>query len=229
MDNTIKAILASSIIFAGLPETFLKALVEICQVYQVEQGQLIFTEGDRGNGFYLVKAGRVKIYKLSAEGKEQILHFFGPAEPFGEVPVFAGQNFPANAVALEKGELLFLPRDDFISILNCQPTMALNMLAVLASRLRQFAQMIDALSLKEVPSRLASYLLYVCEGQNGKAKLELEITKGQLASFLGTIPETLSRILGKMNEQGVLTMAGHSITIVNRPALEKIAAGGKIS
>ncbi len=229
MKSAVKKILASSVIFAGLPESFLDELADICRVLPVHRGQLIFSEGDRGDGVYLVKRGRVKIYKLSPDGKEQILHFFGVGEPFGEVPVFAGQSFPANAVAMEKGEVLFLPRDAFVALLGRQPALALNLLAVMARRLRQFAQMIDSLSLKEVPSRLASYLLYLSARQQDVVHLELEITKGQLASFLGTIPETLSRILGRMSAQGLLHIEGHSITIRDRAALEEVAAGGKIT
>ncbi|NTV32610.1 MAG: cyclic nucleotide-binding domain-containing protein, partial [Deltaproteobacteria bacterium] len=74
------------------------------------KGESIFSEGEEGNGFYVVITGRVKIFKLSSEGKEQILHFFGPGEPFGEVPVFAGQQFPANAEALEQSRVFFFPR-----------------------------------------------------------------------------------------------------------------------
>ncbi len=97
-------------LFSGLAEAQLQelAMIVIDQVFR--RGQTIFLEGEEGNGFYVVNTGKVKIFKLSPDGKEQILHIFGPGEPFAEVPVFAGQRFPANAEALEESRLFFFPR-----------------------------------------------------------------------------------------------------------------------
>lgn len=224
----IKELVASSPLFSGLPDAYVEKLAEICEFRQLAKGALIFSEGDEGNGFYLVQSGRVKIYKVSPNGKEQILHIFGRGEPFGEVPVFAGQSFPAHAVALEKSRLLFFPRQAFIQLIENYPAMALNMLAVLSRRLRQFTTMIDSLSLKEVPGRLAAYLLYLSRQQDNADKLELNITKTQLASLLGTIPETLSRMLAKISNQRMVEINGSHIVIIDRPALEDLASLGKI-
>jgi CRP-like cAMP-binding protein len=103
----------------------------------------------------------------SAEGKEQILHIYGPGHPIGEVPVFSGSRFPANAMAIEKSRMLFFPRRDFVDLISAHPSLALNMLAVLSLRLRQFTVQIENLSLKEVPARLASYLIFLSEKQVG--------------------------------------------------------------
>ncbi|GAG35555.1 unnamed protein product, partial [marine sediment metagenome] len=195
------------------------------QIYR--RGQIIFSEGDEGVGFYVTVSGRVKVFKLSPEGKEQILHILGPGEPFGEVPVFAGQQFPANAEAMEKSRILFFPRDAFAGLISKNPSLAMNMLAVLSRRLRRFTIMIDDLSLKEVPGRLAAYLLYLSEESKGSSELELNITKTQLASLLGTIPETLSRILGKMSGQGLIRSEGPRIHILNREELEDLAESAR--
>jgi CRP/FNR family transcriptional regulator len=93
------------------------------------------------------------------------------------------------------------------------------MLAVLSFRLRRFASQIESLSLKEVPARLANYLIYLSEEQNGAEDIVLDISKGQLASLLGTIPETLSRIFSRMSEQGLIHVNGRTITIVDRRGL----------
>jgi len=186
-------------------------------------------EGDAGTGFYVVISGRVKIFKLSAEGKEQILHIFGPGEPFGEVPVFEGRHFPASAEAMAESQLFFFPRTSFVALIKKNPFLALNMLAILSRRLRRFTALIDDLSLKEVPGRLAAYLLYLSEQKRGSAVLELTITKGQLASLLGTIPETLSRILGKMSAQGLIESAGPRIRLLDRQGLENLVdSGGRL-
>ena len=199
-------------------------MIVVDQVFR--RGQIIFSEGDEGTGFYVVIWGRVKIFKLSSEGKEQILHIFGPREPFGEVPVFTGQHFPANAEAMEESRIFYFPRDSFIRLIEKNPSLALNMLAVLSRRLHRFTRLIDDLSLKEVPGRLASYLLYMSEQKRGSDELELNITKGQLASLLGTIPETLSRILGRMTRQGLIESEGPRIKILDRQGLEGLAGYG---
>jgi CRP-like cAMP-binding protein len=213
-------------LFEGLPSGQIEDLAMIVTDQLFKKGETIFSEGEDGNGFYVVITGRVKIFKLSPEGKEQILHFFGPGEPFGEVPVFAGQQFPANAEAMEESRIFFFPRKSFVDLVKRNPSLALNMLAVLSKRLRRFAALIDDLSLKEVPGRLAAYLLYLSDQNKGSKDLELAITKAQLASLLGTIPETLSRILGKLGSQGLIETDGRRIRILDEEGLRDLAESG---
>jgi CRP/FNR family transcriptional regulator, dissimilatory nitrate respiration regulator len=213
-------------LFEGLPPGQIEDLAMIVTDQVFRKGETIFSEGEDGNGFYVVISGRVKIFKLSPEGKEQILHFFGPGEPFGEVPVFTGQHFPANAAAMEESRAFFFPRKSFVDLIKRNPSLALNMLAVLSKRLRRFAALIDDLSLKEVPGRLAAYLLYMSDQNKGSKSLELAITKAQLASLLGTIPETLSRILGKLSSQGLIETDGRRIRILEEKALRDLAESG---
>jgi len=218
--------IASIPLFEDLPKEQQEDLAMIVADQVYKRGQAIFTEGDDATGFYVGVTGRVKIFKLSFEGKEQILHIFGPGEPFGEVPVFTGQHFPANAEAMEDGRIFFFPRESFIELIKKNPSIALNMLAVLSLRLRRFTHLIDDLSLKEVPGRLSAYLLYLSEQEKGISDLELTITKSQLASLLGTIPETLSRIFGKMSKQGLIELDGPQIRILDRQGLEDLAETG---
>ena len=219
--------LAAMPLFAGLTQEQCEELAMILTVQEFARGQTIFSEGDPGVGFFLIATGRVKIYKLSPEGKEQILHVFGPTEPFAEVAVFTGADFPAHAQALEKSSVFFFPRDAFVTLIARNPSLAMNMLASLSMRLKQFARMIEDLSLKEVPGRLAAHLLYLSSQQAGTAEPELHITKSQLASLLGTIPETLSRILAKMQRQGLIAANGSVFCILDREGLELLASGEK--
>lgn len=206
-----KEIIAQSLLFSGLPAEQLDKVTAIAQERTFGRGESIFFEGDPGEGFYMVAEGQVKIFKMSLDGKEQILHIFGPGEPFGEVPVFHGQPFPANALALSKTRLLFFPRRQFVDLVTANPSLALNLLAMLSLRLRRFAAQIESLSLKEVPGRLAAYLVYLAEEQGSTRQVILDIPKGQLASLLGTIPETLSRIFAKMTEEGLIRVDGRTI------------------
>lgn len=217
--SNIRGAVSASPLFNGLPPEQVDHIVRIVVKKHFNRGETIFFEGDKGTGFYMVESGKVKIYKMSLSGKEQILHIFGPGEPFGEVPVFHGQPFPATAEALMKSSLLFFPRDKFIQLVHETPSIALNMLAVLSMRLRRFASQIESLSLQEVPARLAGYLMYLSEEQGNTDVIELEISKGQLASLLGTIPETLSRIFAKMSEEGLIAVDGRTIRILDRDGL----------
>lgn len=220
MDKKI-AILANSLLFNGLPAQQLREMAAICIAKRYRRGESIFFEGDPGIGFYMVASGKVKIFKTSLEGKEQILHIFGPGEPFGEVPVFHGNPFPANAETLSEAELLFFPRTEFVGLVSANPSLALNMLAMLALRLRRFTTQIENLSLKEVPGRLASYLLYLTEEQERSDRVVLDIPKGQLASLLGTSSETLSRIFAKMTEEGLIRVEGKTIDLLDIERLKE--------
>lgn len=221
-------ILSQSVLFSGLPGADIDALLEIAVEKTVAAGELIFSEGDPGEGFYVIIEGMVKIYKLSTEGKEHILHMFGPGEPFGEVPVFSGKAFPASAEGVKKSRVLFFPRRAFRDLITQKPSVAMNMLAVLSLRLRHFTVQLENISLKEVPARLAGYILLQAEEQKNPHTVTLNISKGHLASFLGTIPETLSRMLKKMNEQGLIETEGRRIRILDRQGLEELAEFGKM-
>lgn len=213
-------------LFKGLPKEQLDEVVNSMADQTFDRGQTVLSEGEAAEGFFVLVQGKVKIFKLSTEGKEQILHFVGPGESFGEVPMFAGGRFPANAETIEKSRIFFFPRAAFLDLIGTDPTLAMNMLAELSKRLRQMTRLVEELSLKEVPGRLAAYILYL-SSESESDDVGLDITKGQLASLLGTIPETLSRILGKMSAQEVISVQGRKLKILDRTILEDLAAGGK--
>jgi len=228
MKNIIK-IIAGMPLFRGLSSQQLAEIKKVAIDRQYLKGEFIFSEGDEGNGFYVIITGRVEIYKASLEGKEKILHIFGPGEPFGEVPVFSGDRFPANARTLVKSHLLFFPRQAFLNLIAANPALALKMMAVLSLRLRQFTVQIEHLTLKEVPGRLAAYLIYSLKEQpHSENRISLNISKGQLASLLGTIPETLSRILTRMAKQELINVEGKEIQVLDSVGLEALSEYGKV-
>lgn len=218
--DTIRAIQ----FFSGLTDGQAAALAGIANTMPALRGKEIFHEGNEAEGLFGIIEGKVKIAKLSPMGKEQILHILGPGELFAEVPVFAGRNYPANATAMEDSRLLFIPRKAFRDMLAGDPDLAMGMLAILSTRLREFARKIEALSLKEVPERLAAHLLLLRAQQNAD-KLRLDMPKGQLASLLGTIPETLSRVLKKMTEAGYISVDGNDISVTDAEGLDALAQG----
>ncbi|MEZ4568144.1 MAG: Crp/Fnr family transcriptional regulator [Desulfobacterales bacterium] len=226
MENYFQFI-AETIFFKGLPDAHIQALLNISREKKFAKGEMIFFEGDNGEGFYINVDGMVKVFKTSPDGKEQILHIFGSGEPYGEVPVFSGKTFPASAQALSDCKALLFPRQAIVELISANPTIALNMLAVLSLRLRQFTVQVENLSLKEVPGRLAAHLLMLYFEQGQKNPVLLNISKTQLASLLGTIPETLSRILAKMAGQGLVHVQGRKIKILDRDGLELLAQTGR--
>ena len=143
--------------------------------------------------------------------------------------MFAGRSFPANAEAITATRVLFFPRAAFLELISANPSLAMKMLAVLSMRLRQFTIQVENLSLKEVPGRLASYLIVLSEEQQNEEEVTLPISKGQLASLLGTIPETLSRIFAKMSTQGLITVQGRRIRLLDLPGLVDVSEQGRVA
>ncbi len=222
------ACLRHGLIFENLTAEQLNKLSAIAVERSYGKGDVLFSEGKRADGFFVVCAGRVKVFKVSFDGREQILHLFDAGNILGEVPVFAGGAYPAHAEALTDVRALFIPREGFIRLIQEESGLALTMLAVLSRKLRHFTHLVESLSLKEVPGRLASYLLYMSEQSGSGDTVELEISKTQLAAVLGTIPETLSRIFSKMAASGLITLHGRTIEIKDRQGLAALAQGAKL-
>ena len=219
----IRDILSGIPSLSGLSENQLEEIQQIIIHKHLNKGGPIYTEGDHGNGFYVVVQGLVKIFKVSSEGKEHIMRIVGNGESFGQVPVYAGRSFPASAQAIAKSHLLFFPRTAFVELIIGNPSLALSMLSVLSMRLREFTVHVENLSLKEVPGRLAAYLLYLADEQGNEKRIRLNISKTQISSLLSTAPETLSRILGRMAGKRLIEVKGRDIKILNRKGLEELA------
>ncbi|MDQ8202592.1 Crp/Fnr family transcriptional regulator [Pelagicoccus sp. SDUM812003] len=222
MANLEKQI-ARSALFQGLSESDLGRLAGICSPKTVGKGKLVVVEGQAASGFYLVAKGQVKVFKSSSEGREKILHVFGPGESFGEVTVFCGKPYPASVMAMENSTLLLVPRKRFVELVEGDPSLSLNMMANLALKLRRFSSQIEDLALREVPARIASHLLFLSESQGGAETVILGMPKGQLANLLGTTPETLSRVFTSLGNSGLVRAEGRSVHLLDLPGLRKAA------
>jgi CRP/FNR family transcriptional regulator len=219
-------------LFAGLKEEDLKKIRAIASLKQVKKKEILFGEGEEAKGFYAILSGKVKLYKISPEGKEQILHIVSAPDAFAEAALFLEGSYPAFAEALAESQLLFFPKRDFIQLIERNPQLSINMIVSLSHFLRRFASLIEELSLKEVSSRVAKYLIDLSlksakEGKSPK-EVDLDLSKNQLASKLGTISETLSRTLTKMKAKGIIDVKKNRIVILNQEALRESASGLKI-
>ncbi len=221
-----KSHLSTIPLFQQLPREGLGKLAAQASVLNLSRGDALFAEGDTANGFYVVLSGKVKVYKLSPEGKEQILHLFAKNQPVGEAAVFAGESFPAHATALEKSQVLFVPRDEFVALLQENPEAALEMLAILSRRLMRFTSLIENLALKEIPNRFAAYVVHLLERNGANDTVDLEMSRRQLASVLGTTPETLSRVTARLEKQGAMEpVGGKKIRVCDRTLFTSLAEG----
>ena len=216
-----RQILKNSPFFAGLSDLDLDALLDISRIREHARGELLFSDGELATGFFVVLDGKVKVYKLSPDGKERILHVIHPGGTFAEAAIFGDGLYPAYAEPLQVSTLFFLPKDGFLGLLMNNGKIAINMIAGMSRFLRQFASQIEELTFKDVPSRLARYLMDLSRGS--KQIVELPISKSQLASNLGTVSETLSRTLRKLSEDDLITVAGKTVEILDFSRLEELA------
>jgi len=219
-------------LFAGLGPEELKKIRSIAIPRKFGKKEILFSDGEEAKGFYVVLSGKVKVFKVSPEGKEQILHVVTAFDAFAEAALFLEGTYPAFAEALSDCQLLFFPKRAFIQLIEKNPQLSINMIVTLSQYLKRFAVLIEELSLKEVSSRIAKHLLDLSLKLSREGKIaqevELDLSKTQLALKLGTISETLSRTLAKMKAKGMIDVRKNRILILNRKALEEQASGIKM-
>lgn len=216
--------LQTTLIFRGLSLAQLIPIVAIAKQQFFNKGELIFQQGNEATGFFVIKKGRVKVFNLSLQGKEQILHIFIEGDHFAEVAALDGKPFPASAAALERVELIFFPRDSFCNLLHQHPDICINMMVSLSQHLRHLAAMVEELSFKDVTQRLADYLLNLAattveSSQQHPFVVTLDLNKTQLAARLGTIPATLSRTFYRLSNDGLIAVEGSQVTLLDSDRL----------
>jgi len=203
-------------IFSKLDEEQIDKLADNALVNEISRNAVFYSEEKTEQGMHLLLDGRVKLFKISDEGKEQTIFVFGPGEPFCLCSVFSDGKLPANMQALEASRVLVISPTHFEGMIREDPTILLSMMKVMARRLKEAMDMIDSLSLKQVPSRLAAYFL--SQQQNGR--VDMPLSYRELSKIIGVTPEALSRAMKKMREDGVIDMDGAVVVLANMEALE---------
>jgi CRP/FNR family transcriptional regulator len=226
METTFTAgqTLAKVPIFSELTESELSFLAQRTVPRNYSAGQSVFGEGEPCSGLYVVESGHVRIFKSSANGREQVLSIDGPGSSIAELPVFDSGNYPASATALDETKLLFVSRQDFQALCLAHPQVALKVLRVVGTRLRRLIGIIEELSFTTVRHRLASFLLRLAQKEGKRSAAGVEITlpasNQELASHIGTVRELVSRNLSRLQAEGMLQIDGRTVTISNLKALE---------
>ena len=225
MRESNESVLRKTPIFASLSEVEMHALCARVNNRNFRHGELLFNEGDRCSGLFLVASGKIRIFKLSPSGREQVLAVEGPGSSFAELPVFDGGNYPASASALEDAEVLFISRRDFQNLCREHPEVALKVIAVVGSRLRRLVGIIEDLSFTTVRHRLIALILRLTQasGTASKEGIRVELTKTHqdLAAELGTVRELVSRNLSRLQAEGFLEVDGRRIIVKDLAGLKR--------
>ena len=206
-------------LFAGLPWSDLENIAEVTSIKSLRKGEYLFHEGGPAHGFYVVLKGAINVHRVNAAGKEQIIHVFRTGDSFAEIAVASEAGYPADARALEASQVLLVRKDGILVLLMKQPDLALRMLGSMSNHLRELVGQLDDLTLKDVETRLANWLLKRCPDPQSDqpVRVELTMTKRVLAAELGTVSETFSRTLAKLRIQKILTVKGKTF-VIHSPA-----------
>jgi CRP/FNR family transcriptional regulator len=209
--------LRSCQLFTGLPPADLENIAEVTVVKSLEKDDYLFHEGDTAHGFYVVQRGAVNVHRVNAAGKEQIIHVFRAGESFAEVALATTTGYPADARALEPTQVLLVQKDGILALLRRQPELALRMLGSMSSHLRVLVGQLEDLTLKDVETRLANWLVKRCPNPQSESpvRIELTMTKRVLAAELGTVSETFSRMLAKFRQQQLVVVKGKIVTVLS--------------
>ncbi len=219
-------LLKMSHLFSELEDRSLTEIASASSIRTYSVGESFFLDGDPVHSFFIVGSGRVKVFKLSPDGKEQILMIADPGDSFAEAAMFAGGRYPASATALVKSEVVVVNRKRFLGILQRDPNLAINMIARLSELLRSLTKLVEGLSLTDVTTRLAKHLLDLLpDTEANEMTVTLTEKKTILASKLGTIPETLSRSLARLSREKIIAVEGATIRIFDRRRLEQLVEG----
>ncbi|MDV2496570.1 MAG: Crp/Fnr family transcriptional regulator [bacterium] len=216
-------------IFASLEPPDLEHLTAIAVSRSLAAGEHLFFDGDSSEGFFAVESGRIKIYKMAADGREQVLHLVGPGQTFALASLFGEGAYLANAEAVQPSRLWLIPKEPFLELVRAEPELALKLLAYLAGWMKRLLSLVETLSLKNVEARLAEYLLARAQEAGDMTDEGLVITfdveKKMVASRIGTISETFSRTLKKLKDRGLIREENSRIIIIDIGSLQKMAAG----
>ena len=204
-------------LFAGLGAEDLQKIAAVTAVKALEKADYLFHEGDPAIGFYVMQTGAINVHRVNALGREQIIHVFRAGESFAEVALASEQGYPADARALEPSQVLLVEKHGILDLLRRQPELALRMLGSMSAHLRVLVGQLEDLTLKDVETRLANWLVKRCPNpaSSKPVTIRLPMTKRVLAAELGTVSETFSRTLAKLRAQNLLRVKGKNVVVLS--------------
>ena len=225
--TAIIATLRKSRMFSDLPAGDIEAIATGCSVRTLAKDEMLFREGERAEGFYVVQTGKVSIFRLTPDGREQIICVFEAPESFAEVTLATMETYPANAIALESSQVILVNKGHFRDLLCRKPELSLHMLASMSLHLKFLVQTIHDLKGRQIEARLAEWLLRQSPGPVGAepAVFDLPVSKKTLAGQLGVTSETLSRTLARFRNESLIEVRGPTIVLHDSAGLRRYADG----
>jgi CRP/FNR family transcriptional regulator len=221
------SLLARAPLFAGLPPPALRALASRCIERRVPKGALLFTAGQASMGLFIVVEGCLHAFRENLEGREQVIHVDRAVSTLAEVPAFDGLPYPSNVVAEEDSVVLFLPRRDLEPLCREHPEIALAAARVLAGKLRRTVALVEALSLRGVDQRLATWLLVEAATRGRRTPRGLSVvlpSNTEIGARLGTVREVVSRAFSRMKKQGLVEAGrGRRVVILDETGLKRFS------
>jgi CRP-like cAMP-binding protein len=196
-------------IFNHLEDGQIAEITEAIQSDSYKKGEIIYRPGDQSNSLYIVRSGRIRIYRLSESGKEQLVRFLSPGDFTGELALFSGSVHESYAEAVENTDVCMITRADLQKFLMKFPSISLKILAEFSSRLEKSEKQTTRASTEKVETRLALFLAECINGEESSMEFVLPMSKRDLASFLGTTPETISRKLTEFEDSGYIKQKPH--------------------
>ncbi|AHE98621.1 Crp/Fnr family transcriptional regulator [Thioalkalivibrio paradoxus] len=208
-------------LFEPLDDAQLARMRESMREFHLAPGDTLFTQGDPARYFFLICVGSVKLFLLSREGEEKVIDVLHAGAMFAEAVMFMEhRNYPVNAGALTETRLLAFDNEVFLGLLRESPDLTLQLLGTMSRRLHQMVREIDELSLHNANYRFITYLLQ--QERTGANRVDLNAPKQVIASRLSMKPETLSRTLSKLRDQGLIRVKGDSITFLDEPGIRRL-------
>ncbi|MCX6032980.1 MAG: Crp/Fnr family transcriptional regulator [Chloroflexi bacterium] len=213
--------------FSGLSDELLAALAAVAIERRYARGEMVFLEGDPCTALYVVARGEVKIFKVSPQGREQVLHQLGPGSTFNDVAALDGGPNPASVATTADATLLCIPRAELRRLAQAYPALAWALIESLAHRARHLVVMVEDLALRSVKARLAKLLLAEAEATAGQVELDRGqmVTQVEMAARLGTVREMVGRALRELADEGLISLDRHRIVIADRRKLAAVAEG----
>lgn len=225
----LATVLEKTALFSGLSQPELKLLAARTVRKLYSAGETLFSEGEPCTGLHVIVKGKIRIYKTSASGREQVLAVNVPGESVAELPVFDGGPFPASAMAIEDAEIAFISRRDFHAFCIEHPEVSLKVLSVVGARLRRLVGIIEELSFTTIRQRLIAVLIKLAqaEGQATHRGIEFQLpaTHQELANQLGTVRELISRNLMRLQAEGLIDVDARQIVVRNMKGLSTLLEG----
>jgi CRP/FNR family transcriptional regulator len=222
----LAAVLKNTPLFSSLSQPELQLLAKRTVRKLFNSGELVFSEGEPCNGMNIISRGRVRIFKTSASGREQVLAVERPGGLIAEIPVFDGGPYPASAAAIEDTEIAFISRRDFQAYCLEHPEVALKVLAVVGARLRRLVAIIEELSFTTIRQRLVAMLVRLAQTEGKKTARGVEFvlpsSHQELANQLGTVRELISRNLTRLQAEGLLEVESRQIVVKDLRGLRGI-------